>query len=86
VLTGGTSQLVGISEWWSSQSGGNIRIGRPIHLSGMPESMSAPPFAAVVGTALAVVLPIANLGASRARAAAAQGYLGRLHRWIRENF
>jgi hypothetical protein len=52
----------------------------------MPESMSTPPFAAVVGTALAAVLPTVGLGTSRTRAAVAQGYLGRLHRWFRESF
>ncbi len=90
VLTGGASQLVGLAEWWSQHSGVTARVGRPLPVGGMPDNLCSPAFAAATGLVLAAVSPGAGIGgglaASSERAAAGDGYLGRLRGWVRESF
>ena len=89
VLTGGASQLVGLAEWWSQHSGVTARVGRPLPVGGMPDSLCSPVFAAATGLVLAAVSPgRVVVGACREceRATAGDGYFGRLRGWVRESF
>jgi cell division protein FtsA len=90
VLTGGTSQLTGLPEAARRILGGQIRVGRPLGVQGMPESAKSPGFSAAVG--LLVYPQFSNVeyfepsragqGLERQQA----GYFGRVGRWLKESF
>ena len=90
VLTGGASQLAGLPETARRILGRNVRIGRPLGVSGLPEAAKGPAFASVVG--LMIYPQAAGFeGARRGRFAPTQatGTGGRFHRmgqWLRDSF
>jgi cell division protein FtsA len=90
ILTGGASQLVGLSEVAGRILGGQIRIGRPLGIKGLPEAAKGPAFSAVVG--LLVYPQVAHIEHFEPRASGAfagtgtDGYISRVGRWIRESF
>ena len=86
VLTGGASQLLGTSEFIANHLGRPVRIGRPMLLPGLPDGLSSPQFATLVGLALATGLNGPELGAYRDRANMARGYLGRVGSWLKAGF
>ena len=49
VLTGGASQLTGLAEAARRILGGQVRLGRPLGVKGLPESAKNPAFAAAIG-------------------------------------
>ena len=90
VLTGGASQLTGLPEAARRILGGQIRVGRPLGVQGMPESAKSPGFSASVG--LLVYPQFSNVeyfepshssGSGERRPA---GYFGRVGRWFKESF
>jgi cell division protein FtsA len=90
VLTGGACQLTGLPETARRILGGQVRVGRPLGVDGLPEAAKSPAFAAAVG--LFVYPQFAGReyfelrrGAARA-AQAADGYMSRVGRWLRESF
>ena len=90
VLTGGGSQLTGMPETVRRILGGQVRVGRPVGVQGLPESGKSPAFAAAVG--LLVYPQVAaqeHFEPSRERVALAvggDGYLSRVGRWLKESF
>jgi cell division protein FtsA len=89
VLTGGASQLSGMTSLAQSILSRNARLGRPIALKGMPESAKNPAFATTVG--LLIYPQVASqeyLGSTRQSHAATgtDGYFTRMGRWLRESF
>jgi cell division protein FtsA len=90
VLTGGASQLTGISELAGRILGGQVRVGRPLGVRGLPEAARGPAFAGAVG--LLVYPQVAgaeHFEAVRPRLAAAaggNGYLSRMGQWLKESF
>jgi cell division protein FtsA len=52
VLTGGTSAIPGIEDLASRILGGQVRIGRPLRVLGLPQVSAGPGFSAAVGLAL----------------------------------
>jgi cell division protein FtsA len=87
VLTGGASQLPGVSELTSSIIDKQVRMGRPKAVEGMAEAASGPAFATSAG-----LLHYAVSNKAEAPSAtycppeqATHGF-GRLGQWIRENF
>jgi cell division protein FtsA len=90
VLTGGGSQLVGLPELARRVLLGQIRVGRPLGIKGMPEAARGPAFSASVG--LLVYPQVAHAEHFVPRAGAwfagtgTDGYLSRVGRWIRESF
>jgi cell division protein FtsA len=87
VISGGASQLVGLAEWWSLQTGMTVRVGAPRNLGNVQMSLGSPAFSTAVGLVLAGISTDALAGAERELpAVAAGGYLGRIHGWIRESF
>lgn len=90
VLTGGASQLTGLQEAAKRIIGGQVRIGRPLGIQGLPESAKNPAFSATVGL---LVYPQVSgnehFRPSRAAAQAASesdGYIGRVGRWFKNSF
>lgn len=57
VLTGGGAQLTGVEEIAQRILGRQVRIGRPMRIAGLPQSVSGPDCAAVVGLALHAARP-----------------------------
>jgi cell division protein FtsA len=90
VLTGGACQLTGLPEIARRILGGQVRVGRPLGVDGLPEAAKTPAFAAAVG--LFVYPQFAGReyfemrrGAARA-ANGGDGYMSRVGRWLRESF
>lgn len=87
VLTGGSSQLTGLSEMASQAFAHHVRIANPRPIDGLAEAVSGPAFSAAVGLlryALAEAEePIeANIDLSQPP----DNWLGRFGHWLRENF
>ncbi|HEY9092367.1 cell division protein FtsA [Parasphingorhabdus sp.] len=55
VLTGGGAELKGIADYAQSALGQNVRVGRPIGLTALPDAHSGPAFAGLAGLALYAV-------------------------------
>ena len=55
VLTGGGAELHGIAEFMQGALGRAVRIGRPPHISSLPEAHATPGFATLVGLCLYAV-------------------------------
>ncbi|BBF91603.1 cell division protein FtsA [Blastochloris tepida] len=89
VLTGGAAQLTGIADLASRVLGRQVRIGRPLGISGLPEAAKGPSFAAACG-----LLVYPQVAASEhfeprphlRRGQASGGYIARVGRWLKESF
>ncbi|NRG17844.1 cell division protein FtsA [Rhizobiales bacterium] len=89
VLTGGASQLTGLSEVARRILGRNVRLGRPLGIAGLPEAAKGPAFAASVG--LLIYPQVAQIEQFEPRTLGRRwglgsGYLARVGQWIRESF
>ena len=90
VLTGGASQLTGLSEAARRILGRNVRIGRPLGVAGLPEAAKGPAFSAAVG--LLIYPQVASFesrragGGMRIRSTGTGGRLHRVGQWIRDSF
>ncbi|PNG27573.1 cell division protein FtsA [Methylocella silvestris] len=90
VLTGGASQLSGMPEAAKRILSGQVRLGRPLGVQGLPESAKNPAFSAAVGL---LVYPQVSgnehFRPSRVPSIAASqspGYMGRVGRWLKSSF
>ena len=88
VLTGGASQLNGVKETAARVLGKQVRLGRPIRLTGLPDAVSGPAFATVSGllTYLLHGPQDALLVESHAEKRKGAHQIGRIGRWFLENF
>jgi cell division protein FtsA len=89
VLTGGASQLVGLPDVAKKILQGQIRIGRPLGIKGLPEAAKGPAFSAAVG--LLVYPQVAHaehfeVRSTRFAGTGTDGYLSRVGRWFRDSF
>ena len=91
VLTGGASQLTGMSELARRILGRNVRVGRPMGIAGMPEAAKGPAFSAAVG--LLIYPQMAQLEnfasgstSTPLRLTGTGGAISRLGNWLRESF
>ena len=91
VLTGGASQLMGLPDLARRILQGQVRIGRPLGIKGMPEAAKGPAFSAAVG--LLVYPQVAHIEHFEPKGrtlfggpTAAPGYIGRMARWFGESF
>lgn len=90
VLTGGASQLTGMPEAAKRIISGQVRMGRPLGAQGLPESAKSPAFSAAVGL---LVYPQVSGNehfrpsrSAQAPAPGADGYIGRVGRWLKSSF
>ena len=87
VLTGGGSQVPGITELAGRVLGSQVRLGRPVRLRGVPETATGPAFSALTGLCLEAAQPederwdFALPQGEKSRAG-----LGRAVRWLRANW
>ena len=90
VMTGGASQLTGLAEAARRIFGGQVRLGRPLGVKGLPESAKNPAFAAAIG--LLVYPQVSGLEHFEPRRgpgfniAGGEGYVGNVVRWLKSNF
>jgi cell division protein FtsA len=89
VLTGGSSQLVGVPELAARILGRQVRIGRPLGISGLPQAAKGPAFA--VASGLLIYPQLAHLEQfeplpKRNFMTGTEGYFARVGRWLRESF
>ncbi len=87
VLTGGAAQLTGLPEVARRILGRNVRVGRPLGISGLPENYKGPAFCASVG--LAVYPQVAQFEQFQPRSRGTRatgtdgGYFTRVGAWLR---
>lgn len=89
VLTGGGAQLPGLADLAAQVFGRQVRVARPVGMTGLPDSAKGPPFAAAVG--LTVYPQIAGMEHFEPQrrffaATGSDGYFSRVGRWIRDSF
>jgi cell division protein FtsA len=90
VLTGGASQLTGLSDLARAILSPQVRIGRPLGIQGLPESAKSPAFAAAVG--LLVYPQVAGIEhfephrQGLMRASGSDGYIAKVGRWLKDSF
>jgi cell division protein FtsA len=91
VLTGGASQLNGLAEMARRILARNVRLGRPLGISGLPEIFRGPAHAATAGMLIypqygGIERAARTAPAQRATGTTGTSYIGRVGRWIRESF
>ena len=89
VLTGGASQLTGLGEVARRIFGRQVRIGRPLGVSNLPEAAKGPAFASVFGlTIYPQIAQIEQIEPRRMRQlmTGTDGYMSRMGSWIRDSF
>lgn len=89
VLTGGACQLTGAPEAARRILGGQVRVGRPIGVEGLPEAARSPAFAAAAG--LLVYPQVAGREyfephREQHLATGTNGYMSRVGRWLMDSF
>ena len=87
VITGGGSQLSGLSEFAGEVLARPVRIGRPKPLAGMPAQCCSPQFSSAIGLIQIALNPTAGVRKDGARGKIeGAGYLKRVGQWLREGF
>lgn len=89
VLTGGASQMTGLVESARRILARNVRIGRPLGVSGLPTAVKGPAFSAAVGLMIYPQVAHVETHGSESAVFAANGTGGRLARmghWFKESF
>ena len=87
VLTGGTSQILGLEEAANHFFGHQVRIGHPLRVRGLPKAAVGPDFAAVVGLAIHSARPEDECWDYTAPQGSTFGSpVKNLWKWVRKNF
>ena len=88
ILTGGASQLTGLSELAAQIIGRPTRIARPLGINGLPEEAKAPAFAVAAGLLVyPQVVRLEHFEPRRTRQLlTGTGYFSRVGRWLKESF
>jgi cell division protein FtsA len=90
VLTGGGCLLTGLPEAARRILGGQVRVGRPAGIDGLPESARSPAFAAAVGLLVYPQFAGREYFEPRrdqeARATGTGGYISRVGQWLKDSF
>lgn len=90
VLTGGASQLTGLPETARRILARNVRIGRPMGVSGLPTAAKGPAFSTAVGLIIypqvADMETHASQGGLIASLGNGNGRLARVGQWLKESF
>lgn len=88
VLTGGGSQLAGISDYSARIFSKVARLGRPKHLPGLPENGVGPAFSTATGILQYAMTEAGEFNPRRETRVlqTGTGYIARVGQWIRESF
>jgi cell division protein FtsA len=89
ILTGGASQMTGLSELAARILERPVRIGRPLGIAGLPDAAKGAAFAAATGLLAypqAAHLEYFETRGRRYLTSGAGGYFARVGQWLRESF
>ncbi|MGQ0526490.1 MAG: cell division protein FtsA [Alphaproteobacteria bacterium] len=86
VLTGGSSQILGLKELGQHVMDKQIRLGRPIRLSGLPDAVSGPGFATTAGLLTYVSERSHEMSAQVMAQAPPASLWERVQFWLRDNW
>jgi len=87
VLTGAACQMPGVDEMATRILGRRPRIGRPLRIAGLPQSLTRPDYSAVVGLATYALRPRDELWDFQApRPLSAKGRATEMLRWIKASW
>lgn len=86
VLTGGASQIAGLRDLGQHVLDKQVRLGRPIRLSGLPDAVSGPAFATTAGLLTYVSERSEEMPAEVTAHAPAGSLWERTRLWLRENW
>ncbi|MEP1208869.1 MAG: cell division protein FtsA [Rhizobiaceae bacterium] len=91
VLTGGASQLVGVSEVATRILSANIRLGRPMGISGLPKTAKGPAFSTAAGLLIYPQVAGSEYADRSSKTAnlianSNGGSFSRVTRWLKESF
>jgi cell division protein FtsA len=86
VLTGGSSQLVGVGPFVANLLGAPVRVSCPDAAAALPGSLNVPAFSTVVGLVAAAAAGEGLVAAHQDRSMLSQGYLERVGTWLKEGF
>ena len=91
VLTGGGAELAGLADYAQSALGKPVRIGRPLHIKGLPEAHATPGFSTLTGLILyaaADPIDIRKVGRRKQDLTGLEklGIVGQFYRALREYF
>ncbi len=87
VLTGGASQMPGVRELGSLVLDKQLRIGRPIHVTGLADSTGGPAYSTCAGLLnYALAADMAAAEELRPEVGEPTGLFGRFGHWFREHF
>lgn len=87
VITGGTSQLTGLTEMASQVFGHHVRVASPKPIDGLAEAVSGTAFSGVAGLLrFAVANAERPIDADLEMQQPPSGLIGRIGHWLRENF
>ncbi|NBW75931.1 MAG: cell division protein FtsA [Sphingomonadaceae bacterium] len=91
VLTGGGAELAGLADYAQAALGKPVRIGRPLHIKGLPEAHATPGFSTLAGLVLyaaADPIDIRKVGRGKQISTTFEklGLVGKFYRAVREYF
>ncbi len=89
VLTGGASQLTGVREIAVRILDKQVRIGRPLGVTGLPEATRGPSFTAAMGLLVypqVALYEVAEIAQATRNRTMGTGYLARVGGWLKESF
>ncbi len=86
VLTGGASQTPGMRDLASHVLDKQVRLGKPIRLTGLPEAVSGPAFSTVSGLLTYVAEHVDEMPAEIMAQIRPESVLERVKLWLRENW
>lgn len=90
VLTGGACQLAGLADMARKILSGQVRIGRPLGIQGLPESAKGPAFSAAVGLLVypqvSAIEHFRPVGSKSFREPDNDNYIARVGRWLKDSF
>ena len=86
VLTGGASQLPGLRDLCQMVLDKQVRLGRPIRLAGLPESVTGPAFATTAGLLTYITERSDEMPTQVMIQAEPENLMQRIRLWLRENW
>ncbi len=86
VLTGGSSQIAGIRDLAGHVLDKQVRLGKPIRLTGLPDAVSGPSFATVAGLLNYAAEHVDEMPAEIMAQAQPDSLVERAKLWLRENW
>ena len=86
VLTGGASQLPGLRDLGQMVLDKQVRLGRPIRLNGLPESVTGPAFATTAGLLTYITERSDEMPTQVMLQAEPENLMQRIRLWLRENW